>query len=184
MKINVPPNTKTVTLNIVSDEMLELKKKIEQGMTELKLSKSGLSKAIGYSRNYLSECLRVGVSTEKQGVIIGKIDGLLGDVEDEQHFSHWVGKDYHNQEIARLKTEKLETIQDVKNAEAHIQKLAKEKADAESDRDTLAVDCVRHANKVYELTNELKATEKNMSVWRFLAWAGLIWFAYSVFMMV
>lgn len=121
MKIKVPANTKTV-----SDEMLKLKKKIEQGMTELKLSKSGLSKAIGHSRNYLSECLRAGVSTEKQNLIIGKIDDLLkpkeisidvSDVEDEQHYSQWVGKAYHDQEIAKLKKANIDLIQEVKEME-------------------------------------------------------------------
>lgn len=160
MKINVPANTKTV-----SDEMLELKKKVEQGMTELKLSRSGLSKAIGHSRNYLSECLRVGVSTEKQNLIIGKIDDLLkpkeisidvSDVEDEQHYSHWVGKAYHDQEVAKLKAEKLEIIQDVKDAEAYSQRLVKEKSD------------LQKAN--IDLIQEVKEMEGIKNAWRFSAW--------------
>lgn len=73
MKINIPANTKTVILNIASSEMIELNKAVNDAKTKLGLSNSELSKLIGHSRNYISETLRIGASTEKQVEITGKI---------------------------------------------------------------------------------------------------------------
>ena len=73
MKINIPANTKTVILNIVSNEMIELKNAVNEAKIKLGLSNSELSKLIGHSRNYISETLRIGASTEKQAEITGKI---------------------------------------------------------------------------------------------------------------
>lgn len=73
MKINIPANTKTVILNIASSEMIELNKAVNDAKTKLGLSNSELSKLIGYSRNYISETLRIGASTEKQAEIVSKI---------------------------------------------------------------------------------------------------------------
>ena len=73
MKINIPANTKTVILNIASNEMIELKNTVNEAKVKLGLSNSELSKLIGHSRNYISETLRIGASTEKQAEITGKI---------------------------------------------------------------------------------------------------------------
>ena len=73
MKIKTPANTKTVILNIVSNEMIELKNAVNEAKIKLGLSNSELSKLIGHSRNYISETLRIGASTEKQEEITGKI---------------------------------------------------------------------------------------------------------------
>ena len=73
MKINTPSNTKTVILNIASNEMIELKNAVNEAKIKLGLSNSELSKLIGHSRNYISETLRIGASTEKQEEITGKI---------------------------------------------------------------------------------------------------------------
>ena len=73
MKINTPANTKTVILNIVSNEMIELKNAVNEAKIKLGLSNSELSKLIGHSRNYISETLRIGASTEKQAEIVSKI---------------------------------------------------------------------------------------------------------------
>lgn len=73
MKINIPANTKTVILNIVSNEMIELKNAVNEAKIKLGLSNSELSKLIGHSRNYISETLRIGASTEKQTEVISKI---------------------------------------------------------------------------------------------------------------
>lgn len=73
MKINIPTTTKTVILNIVSNEMIELKNAVNEAKIKLGLSNSELSKLIGHSRNYISETLRIGASTEKQEEITGKI---------------------------------------------------------------------------------------------------------------
>lgn len=53
--------------------MIELKNVVNEAKIKLGLSNSELSKLIGHSRNYISETLRIGVSTEKQVEIIGKI---------------------------------------------------------------------------------------------------------------
>ena len=53
--------------------MIELKNAVNEAKIKLGLSNSELSKLIGYSRNYISETLRIGASTEKQAEITGKI---------------------------------------------------------------------------------------------------------------
>ncbi len=53
--------------------MIELKNAVNEAKIKLGLSSSELSKLIGHSRNYISETLRIGASTEKQAEITGKI---------------------------------------------------------------------------------------------------------------
>ena len=53
--------------------MIELKNAVNEAKIKLGLSNSELSKLIGHSRNYVSETLRIGASTEKQAEITGKI---------------------------------------------------------------------------------------------------------------
>lgn len=53
--------------------MIELKNAVNEAKIKLGLSNSELSKLIGHSRNYISETLRIGASTEKQLEITGKI---------------------------------------------------------------------------------------------------------------
>lgn len=53
--------------------MIELNKAVNEAKIKLGLSNSELSKLIGHSRNYISETLRIGASTEKQVEITGKI---------------------------------------------------------------------------------------------------------------
>ena len=53
--------------------MIELKNTVSEAKIKLGLSNSELSKLIGHSRNYISETLRIGASTEKQAEITGKI---------------------------------------------------------------------------------------------------------------
>ena len=53
--------------------MNELKNAVNEAKIKLGLSNSELSKLIGHSRNYISETLRIGASTEKQMEITGKI---------------------------------------------------------------------------------------------------------------
>lgn len=149
--------------------MLKLKKKIEQGMAELKLSRSGLSKAIGHSRNYLSECLRVGVCTEKQSEIIGKIDKLLkpktisigvSDKEDES--LAYISLNYHNQEVGMLKSANAVLHGEI----AHW----KEKYDATEKNRLLASSLLDESNKDREkLMSDVKE-------WKSFAWLALIIF--------
>ena len=53
--------------------MIELKNAVNEAKIKLGLSNSELSRLIGHSRNYISETLRIGASTEKQAEVIGKI---------------------------------------------------------------------------------------------------------------
>ena len=53
--------------------MIELKNAVNEAKIKLSFSNSELSKLIGHSRNYISETLRIGASTEKQVEIAGKI---------------------------------------------------------------------------------------------------------------
>ena len=53
--------------------MIELKNAVNEAKIKLGLSNSELSKLIGHSRNYISETLRIGASTEKQTEVISKI---------------------------------------------------------------------------------------------------------------
>lgn len=53
--------------------MIELKNAVNEAKIKLGLSNSELSKLIGHSRNYVSETLRIGASTEKQVEIVSKI---------------------------------------------------------------------------------------------------------------
>lgn len=132
MKINIPANTKTVILNIVSNEMIELNKAVNDAKVKLGLSNSELSKLIGHSRNYLSEALRVGISTEKQAEIVSDIKkamelelinrGVIGknaliDVscsQDQSVMSEFVSKAYHEQEVAKYQKELIEVHNELK----------------------------------------------------------------------
>ena len=53
--------------------MIELKNAVNEAKIKLGLSNSELSKLIGHSRNYISETLRIGASTEKQAEVVKKI---------------------------------------------------------------------------------------------------------------
>ena len=57
--------------------MIELKNAVNEAKIKLGLSNSELSKLIGHSRNYISETLRIGASTEKQAEIVSKIKEAL-----------------------------------------------------------------------------------------------------------
>ena len=94
--------------------MIELKNAVNEAKIKLGLSNSELSKLIGHSRNYISETLRIGASTEKQAEVIGKIEeavavelvsrgvcGVSSQIERSQDVtSDFVRKDYHEQEVA------------------------------------------------------------------------------------
>ena len=93
--------------------MIELKNAVNEAKIKLGLSNSELSKLIGHSRNYISETLRIGASTEKQAEITGKIKeavelelvsrgvcGVSSQIERSQDVtSDFVRKDYHEQEM-------------------------------------------------------------------------------------
>lgn len=104
--------------------MIELKNAVNEAKIKLGLSNSELSKLIGHSRNYISETLRIGASTEKQTEITGKIKeavavelvsrgvcGVSSSIERGQDVtSDFVRKDYHEQEVNRLEQACRENI--------------------------------------------------------------------------
>ena len=122
MKINTPSNTKTVILNIVSNEMIELKNAVNEAKIKLGLSNSELSKLIGHSRNYISETLRIGASTEKQAEITGKIKEAV----ELELISRGVGVS-NEREISDLRTtlDISKCLNDIfaKESEKHAQKI-------------------------------------------------------------
>lgn len=101
--------------------MIELKNAVNEAKIKLGLSNSELSKLIGHSRNYLSEALRVGVSTDTQNAIVISLNAAVKnelinrgiynpdcsiDVscgQDKSVMSEWVSKAYHEQEITKLR---------------------------------------------------------------------------------
>ena len=113
--------------------MIELKNAVNEAKIKLGLSNSELSKLIGYSRNYISETLRIGASTEKQAEITGKIKeavavelvsrgvcGVSSQINRSQDVtSDWVSKDYHEQEIIQLKNE-IETEKSLRSMSEHL----------------------------------------------------------------
>ena len=106
--------------------MIELKNAVNEAKIKLGLSNSELSKLIGHSRNYISETLRIGASTEKQAEITGKIKeavavelvsrGVIGnntmiDVscgQDQSVMSEWVSKAYYEREMREKHHETIE----------------------------------------------------------------------------
>lgn len=111
MKIDIPANTKTVILNIVGDEMIELKKKVEEAKQVLGLKKNwNLSEAMGHQGRYIDRVLRDGVSTNKQKEIVKTLNTMIDlhkvDAECEKEIDNplaYICLNYHNQEISRLK---------------------------------------------------------------------------------
>lgn len=146
--------------------MIELKNAVNEAKIKLGLSNSELSKLIGHSRNYLSEALRVGVSTEKQAEIVSSINnavelelinrGVIGknaliDVscgQDQSVMSEFVGKAYHEQEIIRLKNE-IETEKSLRSMSEHLNDT--KQADLEEQKQN-----VRMLNMEVEQLKELK----------------------------
>ena len=114
--------------------MNELKNAVNEAKIKLGLSNSELSKLIGYSRNYISETLRIGASTEKQAEITGKIKeavavelvsrgvcGVSSTVsQDQSVMSEFVSKVYHEQEIAKLNSAMEHKATLVTSKDAHI----------------------------------------------------------------
>ena len=121
--------------------MIELKNAVNEAKIKLGLSNLGLSKLIGHSRNYISETLRIGASTEKQAEVISKIKeavelelvsrgvcGVSSSIERNQDVtSDFVRKAYHEQEITKLRTtlDISKSLNDIfaKGSEEHAQKI-------------------------------------------------------------
>lgn len=94
--------------------MIELKNAVNEAKIKLGLSNSELSKLIGHSRNYISETLRIGASTEKQAQLVKKIKeaaadewisrgSCLSNEQSQETRFKWLSKAYHEEEINILK---------------------------------------------------------------------------------
>ena len=102
--------------------MIELKNAVNEAKIKLGLSNSELSKLIGHSRNYISETLRIGASTEKQAEITGKIKEAVA----AELVSRGVCLS-NEREIADLRTtlDISKSLNDIfaKESEEHVQKI-------------------------------------------------------------
>ena len=102
--------------------MIELKNAVNEAKIKLGLSNSELSKLIGHSRNYISETLRIGASTERQAEITGKIKEAVA----VELVSRGVGVS-NEREIADLRAtlDISKSLNDIfaKESEEHAQKI-------------------------------------------------------------
>ena len=89
--------------------MIELKNAVNEAKIKLGLSNSELSKLIGHSRNYISETLRIGASTEKQAEITGKIkEAVAVELVSRGLPTEFLNKDHYEQELRKKHYEIME----------------------------------------------------------------------------
>ena len=89
--------------------MIELKNAVNEAKIKLGLSNSELSKLIGHSRNYISETLRIGASTEKQSEITGKIkEAVAVELVSRGLPTEFLNKDHYEQELRKKHYEIME----------------------------------------------------------------------------
>ena len=89
--------------------MIELKSAVNEAKIKLGLSNSELSKLIGHSRNYISETLRIGASTEKQAEITGKIkEAVAVELISRGLPTEFLNKDHYEQELRKKHYEIME----------------------------------------------------------------------------
>ena len=89
--------------------MIELKNAVNEAKIKLGLSNSELSKLIGHSRNYISETLRVGASTEKQAEITEKIkEAVAVELVSRGLPTEFLNKDHYEQELRKKHYEIME----------------------------------------------------------------------------
>ncbi len=89
--------------------MIELKNAVNDAKIKLGLSNSELSKLIGHSRNYISETLRIGASTEKQVEIVSKIkEAVAVELVSRGLPTEFLNKDHYEQELRKKHYEIME----------------------------------------------------------------------------
>ena len=93
--------------------MIELKNAVNEAKIKLGLSNSELSKLIGHSRNYISETLRIGASTEKQAEITGKIKEAV--VVELVSRGAGISCDDEQKQNVRMLNMKVEQLKQAKN---------------------------------------------------------------------
>ena len=103
--------------------MIELKNAVNEAKIKLGLSNSELSKLIGHSRNYISETLRIGASTEKQAEVVSKIKesvmielvsrGLPTDCLNKDHYERELeAKHFEIIEVEKLSDSRWDQLQE------------------------------------------------------------------------
>ena len=89
--------------------MIELKNAVNEAKIKLGLSNSELSKLIGHSRNYISETLRIGASTEKQAEVVSKIkEAVAVELVSRGLPTEFLNKDHYEQELRKKHYEIME----------------------------------------------------------------------------
>ena len=89
--------------------MIELKNAVNEAKIKLGLSNSELSKLIGHSRNYISETLRIGASTEKQAEVVKKIKKAVAvELVSRGLPTEFLNKDHYEQELRKKHYEIME----------------------------------------------------------------------------
>ena len=89
--------------------MIELKNAVNEAKIKLGLSNSELSKLIGHSRNYISETLQIGASTEKQAEVVGKIkEAVAVELISRGLPTEFLNKDHYEQELRKKHYEIME----------------------------------------------------------------------------
>lgn len=173
MKIDIPASTKTVILNIVSNEMIELKNKVEEAKQVLGLKKNwNLSEAMGHQGRYIDRVLRDGVSTNKQKEIIKTLNMMIdlhkAYAECEKEIDgHFVSGAYHEQEVAILSNRIKESIQ-VRDC------LQKELIEIEKISDARWDDLQEEKSNVRMLNGEVVELEGKVKLWKGLAWLAFV----------
>ena len=105
--------------------MIELKNAVNEAKIKLGLSNSELSKLIGHSRNYISETLRIGASTEKQEKLTGKIkEAVAVELVSRGVPTEFLNKDHYEQE---LRAKHYEIIEIEKLSDARIDQIEEQK---------------------------------------------------------
>jgi len=96
---------------MISQHVLQhtLQNAVNEAKIKLGLSNSELSKLIGHSRNYISETLRIGASTEKQAEITGKIkEAVAVELVSRGVPTEFLNKDHYEQELRKKHYEIME----------------------------------------------------------------------------
>ena len=125
--------------------MIELKNAVNEAKIKLGLSNSELSKLIGHSRNYISETLRIGASTEKQAEITGKIKEAVA----VELVSRGVCSS-NEREIIQLKNE-IETEKSLRSMSEHL-------------NDTKQAELEEQKQNVRMLNMEVEQTKNDLAI--------------------
>lgn len=138
--------------------MIELKNAVNEAKIKLGLSNSELSKLIGHSRNYISETLRIGASTEKQAEITGKIkEAVAVELVNRGLPTEFLNKDHYEQE---LRSKHYEIIEIEKLSDARIDQIEEQKQNVRMLN--MEVEQLKQAKKLTENDLAIANRDKNL----------------------